>query len=86
MLADSTTATVLVAIAESDEHQAEASVGFGTVECLRPVIWRHAAGGDRYAAEAGSARICRTDWTDTPNAFASEAASIPSLSVTVLKS
>jgi outer membrane protein assembly factor BamA len=32
---DSTTATVLVAIAESDEHQAEARIGYGTVECLR---------------------------------------------------
>ena len=33
--ADSTTATVMVRIAEAPVHQVDAAVGFGTVECLR---------------------------------------------------
>jgi outer membrane protein assembly factor BamA len=55
--ADSTTATVLVAIAESDEHQAEATVGFGTVECVRiDGNWRDRSftGGGRRLSIDGS--------------------------------
>lgn len=54
---DSSTATVLVAIAEADEHLAEASIGFGTVECLRlDGNWRDRSftGGGRSLALNGS--------------------------------
>jgi outer membrane protein assembly factor BamA len=58
---DSSTATVLVAIAESDEHQAEASVGYGTVECLRlDGNWRDRSftgGGRRLAVDGSVSKI-----------------------------
>ncbi len=54
---DSTTATVLVAIAESNEYQARATIGFGTVECLRTdgdFIDRSFGGGGRRLRIDGS--------------------------------
>jgi outer membrane protein assembly factor BamA len=58
---DSTTSTVLVAIAEADEHQAEASVGFGTVECFRlDGNWRDRSftgGGRRLSLDAAVSKI-----------------------------
>ena len=58
---DSTTATVLVAIAEADEHQAEASVGFGTVECFRvDGNWRDRSfggGGRRLSIDGSVSKI-----------------------------
>ncbi len=55
--ADTTTATILVAIAEADEHQARASTGFGTVECFRidaDYVDRSFTGGGRKLALDGS--------------------------------
>lgn len=58
---DSTTSTVLVAIAESDEHQAEASVGFGNVECFRlDGNWRDRSftgGGRRLSIDGSLSKI-----------------------------
>ena len=58
---DSTNATILVAIAEADEHQAEATVGFGTVECLRvDGEWRDRSftgGGRRLAIDGSLSKI-----------------------------
>ena len=58
---DSTTATVLVAIAEADEHQAEASVGFGSVECFRvDGNWRDRSftgGGRRLSIDGSLSKI-----------------------------
>ncbi len=54
---DTATATVLVAIAEADEHQAEASLGFGSVECFRvdtDYVDRSFTGGGRRMAINGS--------------------------------
>ena len=54
---DSTTATIHVAIAEADEHQAEASAGFGSVECFRidtDYVDRSFTGGGRRLAVNGS--------------------------------
>jgi outer membrane protein assembly factor BamA len=54
---DSTTATVLVAIAEADEHQASASTGFGSVECFRldtDYVDRSFTGGGRRLSVDGS--------------------------------
>ncbi|HET9438745.1 MAG TPA: BamA/TamA family outer membrane protein [Longimicrobiales bacterium] len=55
--ADSTSATVLVAIAEADEYQARASVGFGSVECFRTdgdYVDRSFGGGGRRLRIDGS--------------------------------
>jgi outer membrane protein assembly factor BamA len=58
---DSTTATVLVAIAEADEHQAEALVGFGSVECFRlDGNWRDRSfggGGRRLSIDGSLSKI-----------------------------
>ncbi len=58
---DSATATVLVAIAEADEQQAEAAVGFGTVECFRmDGNWRDRSftgGGRRLSIDGSLSKI-----------------------------
>jgi outer membrane protein assembly factor BamA len=58
---DSTTATMLVAIAEADEHQAEAALGFGSVECFRMdtdyVDRSFTGGGRRLALDASLSKI-----------------------------
>jgi outer membrane protein assembly factor BamA len=58
---DSANATILVAIAEADEHQAEASAGFGTVECFRvDGNWRDRSftgGGRRLSLEGSLSKI-----------------------------
>ena len=58
---DSTNATILVAIAEADEHQAEALVGFGTVECFRvDGNWRDRSftgGGRRLSIDGSVSKI-----------------------------
>lgn len=54
---DSTTATIVVAIAEADQHQAEAAAGFGTAECFRldtDYVNRSFTGGGRRLAVNGS--------------------------------
>ena len=66
---DSTTATILVAIAEADEHQAEASVGFGTVECFRvDGNWRDRSftgGGRRISIDGSVSKIGVSGRTET---------------------
>jgi outer membrane protein assembly factor BamA len=66
---DSTNATILVAIAEADEHQAEASVGFGTVECFRvDGNWRDRSftgGGRRVSVDASVSKIGVSGRTET---------------------
>jgi outer membrane protein assembly factor BamA len=66
---DSATATVLVAIAEADEHQAEASVGFGSVECFRvDGNWRDRSftgGGRRLSIDGSLSKIGLSGRTKT---------------------
>lgn len=55
--ADSTTATIIVGVAEAPVHQVDASVGYGTVECGRAEVrWvnRSFLGGARRLALSGS--------------------------------
>jgi outer membrane protein assembly complex protein YaeT len=54
---DSTTATVMVTVAEAPLHQADVAIGFGTVECLRTdasLLNRSFGGGARRLSLAGS--------------------------------
>ena len=54
---DSTRATVLVNVAETEQRQADAAVGFGTVECMRTegqYVDRNFTGGGRRLTVTGS--------------------------------